>query len=303
MADFTIYPDKEPSKTARSLAEQIERDGGRVLAVYQEPVGEHWQVFCLLPRTKVEASPYQRDVSPTHVKRLTEAVRRVDRFVDPIVVVSPRSGVYWTPNGNHRRVALDKLKADVVPAIVVAEPNVAFQVLALNTEKAHNLKEKSLEVIRMYRGAEAEQPSSTEEDWAFQFESAHLITLGLLYEQNKRFAGGAFAPILRRVDKFLKTSLRRGLEEREERAGLVRSADEALAVVVAKIKKRGINHPYVKNYVLARTTPLTRARKTLPSFEQTFKRLKDNLAEFDVAKVRYDEIQRSAIMMAPAAAE
>jgi ParB family transcriptional regulator, chromosome partitioning protein len=303
MADFTIYPDKEVGKTTRALAEQIERDGGHVLTVYQEPVGEHWQIFCLLPRTKVEASPYQRDVSPTHVKRLTEAVRRVDRFVDPIIVVSPSPGVYWTPNGNHRRVALDKLKADVVPAIVVAEPNVAFQVLALNTEKAHNLKEKSLEVIRMYRGAEAEQPSSTEEDWAFQFESAHLITLGLLYEQNKRFAGGAFAPILRRVDKFLKTSLRKGLEEREERAGLVRSADEALAAVVAKIKKRGINHPYVKNYVLARTTPLTRARKTLPSFEQTFKKLKDNLAEFDVAKVRYDEIQRSAIMMAPAAAE
>ena len=300
MADFTIYPDKEVGKTARGLAEQIERDGGHVLAVYQEPVGEHWQIFCLLPRTKVEASPYQRDVSPTHVKRLTEAVRRVDRFVDPIVAVSPRPGVYWTPNGNHRRVALDKLKAEFVPAIVVAEPDVAFQVLALNTEKAHNLKEKSLEVIRMYRGAEAEQPSSTEEDWAFQFESAHLITLGLLYEQNKRFAGGAFAPILRRVDKFLKVSLRKGLEEREERAGLVRSADEALAGVVAKIKKRGINHPYVKNYVLARTTPLTRARKTLPSFEQTFKKLKDNLAEFDVAKVRYDEIQRSAIMMAPA---
>jgi ParB family chromosome partitioning protein len=303
MADFTIYPDKEVGKTARALADQIERDGGRVLAVYQEPVGEHWQIFCLLPRTKVEASPYQRDVSPTHVKRLTDAVRRVDRFVDPIIVVSPQPGLYWTPNGNHRRVALDKLKADFVPAILVAEPNVAFQVLALNTEKAHNLKEKSLEVIRMYRGAEAEQPSSTEEDWAFQFESAHLITLGLLYEQNKRFAGGAFAPILRRVDKFLKISLRKGLEEREERAGLVRSADEALAGVVAKIKKRGINHPYVKNYVLARTTPLTRARKTLPSFEQTFKKLKDNLAEFDVAKVRYDEIQRTAIMMAPAAAE
>ena len=303
MADFTIYPDKEPSKAARALAEQVDRDGGQVLAIYQEPVGEHWQVFCLLPRAKVEASPYQRDVSPTHVKRLTEAVKRVDRFVDPIVVVSPRAGVYWTPNGNHRRVALDKLKADFVPAILVAEPNVAFQVLALNTEKAHNLKEKSLEVIRMYRGAEAEQPSSTEEDWAFQFESAHLVTLGLLYEQNKRFAGGAFAPILRRVDKFLKTSLRRGLEEREERAALVRAADETLVAVVAKVKKRGINHPYVKNYLLARTTPLTKARKTLPSFEQTFKKLKENLDDFDVSKVRYDEIQRSSIMLAPAAAE
>jgi ParB family chromosome partitioning protein len=303
MADYAVYPDQEPSRAARTLAEQVQRDGGRVLAVYQEPVGDHWQVFCLLPRGKVEASPYQRDVSPTHVKRLAEAVKRLDRFVDPIVAVSPRPGVYWTPNGNHRRTVLDKLKAEMVPAILVAEPEVAFQVLPLNTEKAHNLKEKSLEVIRMYRGALEQQPTSAEEDWAFQFESAHLITLGLLYEQNKRFAGGAFAPILRRVDKFLKIGLRKGLEEREERAALVRAADETLASVVAKVKKRGINHPYVKNYLLARTTPLTKARKTLPSFETTFKKLRDNLEEFDVSKVRYDEIQRSAIMLAPAAAD
>src|SRR6266480_4745315 len=100
MADFTVYPDAEPSKTARALAEQIGGDGGHVLAVYQEPVGEHWQIFCLLPRTKVEASPYQRDLSPTHVKRLTETIKRLDRFVDPSVVISPKPGVYWTPNGN-----------------------------------------------------------------------------------------------------------------------------------------------------------------------------------------------------------
>jgi ParB family chromosome partitioning protein len=303
MADYTVYPSREPCKAARALADQVERDGGHVLAAYQEPVGEHWQLFCLLPRTKLAASPYQRDVSPTHVKRLTEAVRRIERFVDPILAVSPEPGVYWTPNGNHRRVALDKLKADYVPAILVAEPEVAFQVLPLNTEKAHNLKEKSLEVIRMYRALVEQQPSSTEEDWALQLESPHFITLGLLYEQNKRFAGGAFAPILRRVDKFLKTSLRRGREERGERAELVRAADEVLGQVVAKIKKRGINHPYVKNYLLARTTPLTKARKTLPSFEQTFRKLRDNLDDFDVAKVRYDEIQRSALMIAPAAVE
>jgi len=70
---------------------------------------------------------------------------------------------------------------------------------------------------------------------------------------------------------------------------------------VVKIKKRGINHPYVKNFVLARTTPLTRQRKTLPSFEQTFKKLVDNLEAFDAGKVRYEDIQRSAIMGAPAA--
>jgi len=293
-------PDKEPSRQAQELASQVERDGGRVLALYQEPVGQHWQIFCLLPRARCEASPYQRDLSPTHVKRLTESIKRLDRFVDPIVVISPRPGIYWTPNGNHRRTVLDKLKADFIPAILVVEPEMVFEVLPLNVEKAHNLKEKSLEVIRMYRALAKDEPETTEERWTFQFESAHFITLGLLYEENKRFAGGAFAPILRRVDKFLKHALPKDLETRRERADLVREADAALGAVVTKIKKRGINHPYVKNYLLARTTPLTRARKTLPSFEQTFKKLRQNLEEFDVGKVRYDDIQRSSIMGAPA---
>lgn len=300
MTRWATWPEREPPRAVRELAERVERDGGRVLAVYQEPVGEHWQIFCLLPIDKVEPSPYQRDLSPTHVKRLAESVKKLDRFVDPVVALSPEPGVYWTPNGNHRRAVLARLKAEMVPAILVAEPEVGYQILPLNVEKAHNLKEKALEVIRMYRSLAASQPDSTEEDWAFQFESAHFVTLGLLYEENRRFAGGAFAPILRRVDRFLRTSLARGLAERQARAALVREADEALSGVVARIKRRGINHPYLKPYVLARTTPLTRARKTLPSFEQTFRRLRENLAAFDVSRVRYEDIQRSALMAAPA---
>ena len=302
MAQWAVFPEGgQPSKPAVALAEQIERDGGRALALYQEPVGEHWQIFCLLPMAKVEATPYQRDLSPTHVKRLQEVVKKIGRFVDPIVVMSVKPGLYWTPNGNHRRAVLEKLKAKMIPAILVPEPEVAFQILALNTEKAHNLKEKALEVIRMYRGLVEAEPHSGEEDYAFQFESAHFITLGLLYEENKRFAGGAFAPILRRVDKFLKGGLPRSYKEREARAEMVREVDLALAQVVAKLKKRGINHPYVKNFVLARTTPLTRERKTLPGFEQTWRKLAQNLEAFDVAKVRYEDIQRSAIMAAPPA--
>lgn len=302
MAPWTVAPTgKAPAQAATALAEQVERDGGHALALYQDPVGDHWQIFCLLPIAMVEPTPYQRDLSPTHAKRLLEVVKKIDRFVDPIVAVSPRPGLYWTPNGNHRRSVLAKLKADLVPAILVPEADVAYQILALNTEKAHNLKEKALEVIRMYRVLAAEAPTSGEEEYAFQFEAPHHITLGLLYETNARFAGGAFAPILRRVDKFLKGPFSRTLPERESRADLVREADAALAVVVAKIKKRGINHPYVKNYVLARTTPLTRQRKTLPAFEPAFKKLLASIEDFDIAKVRYEDIQRSAIMAAPAA--
>jgi ParB family chromosome partitioning protein len=301
MARWAVFPDDaEPPRAVVQLAEQIERDGGRVLGCYKEPLKDAWQLFALLPLPRVKATPYQRDLSKPHVKRLQEVMKKVGRFVDPIVAVSTGSGEYWTPNGNHRREALVKLKADYVTAIVVPEPEVAYQILALNTEKAHNVKEKSLEVIRMYRALREEHGSASEEDYAFQFEAPHFITLGLLYEGNARFAGGAFAPLLRRVDKFLKQPLSKAYAERERRAELVREADAALADVVAKIKKRGINHPYVKNFVLARTTPLTRARKTLPSFDQTFERLKENLEKFDPAKVRYDEVARSAVFAAPA---
>jgi len=292
--------DGEPPKAVSALLARVEEDGGKVLAVYREPLGGHWQAFCALPLEKVTATPYQRDLSPTHAKRLQEVVRKVGRFVDPIVVVSPRPGVYWTPNGHHRRTALEKLKAEWVPAILIPEAEVAYQILALNTEKAHNLKEKSLEVIRMYRGLAEEDPKSGEEDYAFQFEAPHLITLGLLYEENRRFAGGAFAPILKRVDKFLKGRLGETLETRIARAAKVRAVDEALGRVVAALKKRGINHPFVKNDVLARTTPLTRQRKTLPSFDQTFTKLLSALEGFDPSRVRYEDVQRSSVYAAPA---
>ena len=260
MGTWAVSPAKKlPGKT-ETLAEQVERDGGRVLGIFQEPVGDHWHLFCLLPIDRVEATPYQRDLSRAHAKRLQEVIRKIDRFVDPIVAISPARGLYWTPNGHHRLAALRNLKGKFVPAILIPDEEVAYQILALNTEKAHN------------------------------------ITLGLLYEQNRRFAGGAFAPMLRRVDKFLKISLPKGLEERQHRAELVLSADEALTDVVSKLKKRGLRHPYVKNFVLARATPLTRARKTLPSFEVTFRKLTENLREFDVAKIRYEDIARSALM-------
>ena len=148
---FAVHPeDKEPPAEVIRLAEQIEKDGGSPLAIYREPVGHHWQIFALLPREKVQPTPYQRDLSKAHAERLLKVVKKIDRFIDPVVAVRA-DGIYWTPNGNHRRHVLEKLKAEFVPAIVIPEPEIAFQILALNTEKAHNLKDKALEVIRMAR--------------------------------------------------------------------------------------------------------------------------------------------------------
>ena len=170
------------------LAAAIEADGGAALAAYQEPVGDHWHLFAMLPLAKVEATPYQRDLSPAHLKRMIEVMKKLDRFTEPIVAVYS-AGTYWTPNGNHRRAAAVKSGAKMIPAIVIPDPEVAFQILALNTEKAHNLRDKALEVIRMYRARLEERPKSAEKDFAFEFERAHYITLGLLYEKKSQVFG------------------------------------------------------------------------------------------------------------------
>ncbi|MGH9463871.1 MAG: ParB N-terminal domain-containing protein [Vicinamibacteria bacterium] len=276
------------------LAEQVERDGGSALAVYQEPVGKAWQIFALLPLDRVHPTPYQRDLSPPHVKRLGEVIKKLNRFIDPLVVIRTEEGSYWTPNGNHRLAALKQLKAKFVSVVLIPDQDVAFQILALNTEKAHNLKDKSLEVIRMYRALMESTGRSSEQEFGFQFEEAYLITLGLVYEKKPRFAGSVFSPILRRVDKFLKEPLPKAFEERLARAASLERADGLLTEAVKALKSQGITHPYVKNFVIARVNPLSRARKTLPSFSQTFAKLEASLEKFDPAKIRMSDVARAA---------
>src|SRR5207302_7034786 len=115
-----------------------------------------------------------------HVKRLMNVIETLGRFLDPIVTIR-QGDAYWTPNGNHRLQALKKLGVRTVIALLVPDPEVAFKILALNTEKAHNLREKSLETIRMAR-ALAGSSDRMESDFAFEFEQPAFLPLGAEYE-------------------------------------------------------------------------------------------------------------------------
>src|SRR5215470_8786553 len=132
------------------LAGHVDEDGGAVLGRYNDPFGGKPLLLAALPVDRVEPTPYQRDPSDAHVKRLMGVIETIGRFLDPIVAVREDGG-YWTPNGNHRLQALKKLGVRTVTALLVPDADVAFKILALNTEKAHNLREKSLETIRMAR--------------------------------------------------------------------------------------------------------------------------------------------------------
>jgi len=282
-------PEPIPPEIQR-LKELIEASGGQALAAYPEPYKNQWQIFALLPLSQVQPTPFQRDLSEAHVERLREVIAKLGRFLDPIVAVPAPDGGFWTPNGNHRREALRRLGREYIAAVVVPDPQVAFEILALNTEKAHNLKEKALEVIRMYRALLSSEPTRKEKEFAFQFEEAHLATLGLIYEKSERFSGSAYVPILRKVDRFLDLELPLALEERERRAGLLLEVDALVEPIVQALRERGYAQPFVKHGLVSKVNPVKRKKIVTMSFDEAMARMKAALSALEPEKLKVEEL-------------
>ncbi len=274
-----------------ALAKAVEADGGAVLATYREPLGGHPLLFTALPVDKVERTPFQRDVSDPHVRRLTLAMDKTRRYLDPIIAV--REGdQYLTPNGGHRLTALKELGAKSVLALLVPEKEVAYQILALNIEKAHNLREKALEVVRMYRDL-AGGPDPKEPELALEFEEPALVTLGFAYEERGRLSGSVYAPILRKVDGFLDRKLSAGIEERQRRAAVLIAFDEAVSGAVARLKERGFDSPYLKNFVVARVNPLRFMKGSVPPYDELFETMTKRAQGMDPGKIKNEDVARS----------
>jgi ParB family chromosome partitioning protein len=186
---------EQPTGAATEAAEAIAKAGGWVIGSYKEPLAGHPTLLCVLPIDVVEPTPFQRDLSDAHHKRLADVINKTGRFLDPIIaVLAPRTG-FWTPNGRHRLEAMRRLGAKSITALVVADREIAWQSLARNTEKAHNLKERSLEDIRIYvvswtkmrRGPSPSSRSHLDEAALSLLASGRTIP---------RFGGGAYHPIL-----------------------------------------------------------------------------------------------------------
>lgn len=276
-----------------ALAEQIEDDGGEVLASYRDPLGGHWQLLAALPIDAVAPTPYQRDISDTHVAKLGDAIDKLDRYLDPIVAVAaPEPGVYWTPNGHHRLSAMRQLGAKAITALVVPDADVAHRILALNTEKAHNLRERALEVARLAE-ALAAVDDGAEKSYAEVFEEAPLITLGLCYMENGRFSGGAYHPILKRCDQFLGSKLPVALEDRRRRAAKLLELNGYVNEAVAALKARGLESPYLKAFVVARINHLRFVKDKHPDFDATIDKILGAARRFNAANVKADQVARS----------
>src|SRR5436190_2737391 len=273
------------------LRSDVERDGGAVLGTYNDPFGGKPLLIVALPVDRVEPTPYQRDASDAHVKRLMNVIESIGRFLDPIVAVR-HDGQYWTPNGNHRLQALKKLGVRTVVALLVPDADVAFKILALNTEKAHNLREKSLETIRMAR-ALADTSDQRESDFTFEFEQPAYLTLGICYEERPRLSGGAYQSILRRVDEFLDRPIKQAIKERERRGRKILKLDDAVSAAVEKLKARGLTSPYLKPFVVARVNFTRFSKATSFDFDEALDKIIASASKFNVDRVKQQDVAKA----------
>jgi ParB family chromosome partitioning protein len=285
---------EQPEGTAAAAGEAVKKVGGCVVGLYKEPFGGHPTLLSILPIDKIEPTPFQRDLSDAHHKRLADVINKTGRFLDPIIAVVAPGGGFWTPNGRHRLEAMRRLGAKSITALVVAEREVAWQILALNTEKAHNLKERSLEVIRIYRGLVDEDGSRPESGFAFYLDQAALVSLGVCYERVARFGGGVYHPILRRLEDFSDDALRSALKDHEKHASMVLDLEEKVAAVVKKLKERGLLSPYLRSFVVARINPLRWIKGDVPPLEGVLKTMRERVAKFNIEKIKPQDLAGAA---------
>jgi ParB family chromosome partitioning protein len=279
------------SADLETLSQQVDRDGGAVLGAYSEPFGGKPLLLAALPVDRVEPTPYQRDPSDAHVTRLMSVVEKIGLFLDPIIAIR-HDDKYWTPNGNHRLQALRKLGVRTIVALLVPDAAVAFKILALNTEKAHNLREKSLETIRMAR-ALAGTSAEAEETYAFEFEQPAFLTLGACYEERPRLSGGAYQSILRRVDAFLDLPMPKAVKERERRAKKILKLDDHVGLAVEKLKAKGLTSPYLRPFVVSRVNFTRFSKAASFDYDEALDKIIGAAQRFNADKVRQEDVIRT----------
>ncbi len=282
------------------LLKQVRAAGGAPIGAYKDPLSAHPLLVAVLPLDAHEPTPFQRDLSPTHVKRLAQKIDEASAFLDPVIVVRGAQGGFWTPNGRHRLAAAKVLGMRAITALISDDDALAFKILALNTEKAHNTKDRSLEVIRMGQALAQSRPRATETEFANEFELASYLTLGLCYQKEPRFAGGAYLSFLRKVDRFSQKTLVVSLRERVGYASRLLEIDAAVKQAVAKLQARGFQSPYLRTFVVARINPVrfikTKKGETGPAMAigAAHTRMAASARKFDADKVRERDLQLAA---------
>jgi ParB family chromosome partitioning protein len=145
-------------------------------------------------------------------------------------------------------------------------------------------------VIRIYRGLVDEDARRPESQFAFYLDEAALVTLGVCYERAPRFGGGAYHPILRRLENFTGELLRDAVKDHEKRAALVLDLEDKVAAAVKKLKDRGLVSLYLRSFVVARINPLRWIKNEPPPLEDVLKTMRERASKFNVEKIKPQDL-------------
>ena len=278
---------------ADALAPLVERDGGAVLGAYRDPFGGKPVLIVSLPIDRVEPTPFQRDPSDAHVKRLMTVIETLGRFLDPLIVV------------RQRRPLLDAERQS--PAAGDAPPRRAKRSSRCSsrrrrsptrswrsTPRRRTTCARSRSRRSAWRARSPGRAREPEEAFAFEFEEPSFLTLGAAYESRPRLSGAVYHSVLRRIDEFLDKPLAKAVAERERRARLVLAIDDRVTAIVDKLKARGFTSPYLRPFVVARINPMRFSKATSFDFDEVMQKMTAAAGKFNIDRVKPEEVTRAA---------
>src|SRR5206468_882611 len=163
------------------------------------------------------------------------------------------------------------------------------------TKKINRRRKKAPESTGLAPAGMRARPSA-EVDCALEFEEAAYLTLGLCYDQNGRFAGGGYHPLLKRVDELLDKPIQKALEERERHVKKLLEIEAKVGEIVAALKAKGLESPYLKSFVVARLNPLRFRRDATLPIDEALEKMLQAAERFSTEKISVKDLARSGGM-------
>src|SRR5438874_7517037 len=123
----------------REVVTRVQKQGGAIVGSCRDPLGGSPLAIAVLPVDSIEPTPFQRDLSEAHHKKLAGVIEKTGTYLDPIISVPAPHGGVWTPHDRHRLEAMQRHGAKAITALIAPETHLACDTPALNTEKAQHL--------------------------------------------------------------------------------------------------------------------------------------------------------------------
>ncbi len=278
------------SGVAEQVRERVVKEGGEIIGTYKDPLGGGCaaRLHPAHRESRAHAVPARPFATCTTRSSRTSSTRPAS-FSIPIIA-SPRrrkaSGRRTAAPADGDAAArreVDHRAGGAQARDRLADPR------AQHREGAQPAREVARSDPHLSR-ADRRGPKRAESGFSFYLEEASFVTLGICYEKNGKFAGGAYNSIVRRLEKFSDEPIGKALKAHEKHAEMLMELDARVAEVVTKLKAKGFVSPYLRAFVVARINPLRWIQGDPPPLEEVLKTMRERAAKFNTEKIKQEDL-------------